>query len=196
MECFVTIVNGFQPLTIITKHSILDVATALDPPLETFSKGVLRTSRNMCLYLKWFATVVNDNSHRLLLQSAPSYIQREPWTFLFFMSIVCCNLDISQWNFNLIQDGPFCGCSRMEGGAKRPPLLNLSQISCSDETWSSYKLRSKGLKTWRIWKIYKSCGTPIEFCWHQHFFHRKSTTFVISRKTDIGCFLIHNFYFF
>ena len=33
MECFVIIVNGFQPLTIITKHSILDVTAALDPPL-------------------------------------------------------------------------------------------------------------------------------------------------------------------
>ena len=28
MECFVIIVNGFQPLTIITKSSILDVAAA------------------------------------------------------------------------------------------------------------------------------------------------------------------------
>ena len=27
------IVNGWKPLTIITKHSILDVAAALDPPL-------------------------------------------------------------------------------------------------------------------------------------------------------------------
>ena len=34
MECFVIIVNGFQPLTIITKRSILDVATVLDPPLR------------------------------------------------------------------------------------------------------------------------------------------------------------------
>ena len=33
MECFVMIVNGWKPLTIITKHSILDVAAALDPPL-------------------------------------------------------------------------------------------------------------------------------------------------------------------
>ena len=33
MECFVIIVNDFQPLTIITKRSILDVAAALDPPL-------------------------------------------------------------------------------------------------------------------------------------------------------------------
>ena len=34
MECFVIIVNDFQPLTIITKRSILDVAAALDPPQE------------------------------------------------------------------------------------------------------------------------------------------------------------------
>ena len=33
MEHFVKIVNGFQPLTIITKRSILDVAAALDPLL-------------------------------------------------------------------------------------------------------------------------------------------------------------------
>ena len=33
MERFVMIVNGFQPLTIITKRSILDVAAALDLPL-------------------------------------------------------------------------------------------------------------------------------------------------------------------
>ena len=33
MERFVIIVNGFQPLTIITKCSILDVAAALDPSL-------------------------------------------------------------------------------------------------------------------------------------------------------------------
>ena len=33
MDCSVIIVNGFQPLTIITKRSILDVAAALDPPL-------------------------------------------------------------------------------------------------------------------------------------------------------------------
>ena len=33
MELFVIIVNGFQPLTIITKYSILDVAAVLDPLL-------------------------------------------------------------------------------------------------------------------------------------------------------------------
>ena len=33
MECFVVIVNGWKPLTVITKHSILDFAAALDPSL-------------------------------------------------------------------------------------------------------------------------------------------------------------------
>ena len=33
MERLVIIVNGLKPLTINTKHSILDVAAALDPPL-------------------------------------------------------------------------------------------------------------------------------------------------------------------
>ena len=32
------IVNGFQPLTIILKRSILDVAAALDPPLSLTSQ--------------------------------------------------------------------------------------------------------------------------------------------------------------
>ena len=35
MEHFVIIVNGWKPLTIITKCSILDVAAVLDPPLLT-----------------------------------------------------------------------------------------------------------------------------------------------------------------
>ena len=36
MELFVIIVNGWKPLTIITKRSILDVAAVLDPPLLLF----------------------------------------------------------------------------------------------------------------------------------------------------------------
>ena len=38
MERFVIIVNGWKPLTIITKRSILDVAAALDPPLNSVLK--------------------------------------------------------------------------------------------------------------------------------------------------------------
>ena len=41
MERFVIIVNGFQPLTIITKRSILHVAAALDPPLMLAKKAPL-----------------------------------------------------------------------------------------------------------------------------------------------------------
>ena len=33
MMRLVTIINGWKPLTIITRYSILDVAAALDPPL-------------------------------------------------------------------------------------------------------------------------------------------------------------------
>ena len=35
MECFVIIVNSLKPLTIITKHSILDVVATLDQPLHS-----------------------------------------------------------------------------------------------------------------------------------------------------------------
>ena len=41
MERFVIIVNGFQPLTIVTKRSILDVAAVLDPPLIVASTDLL-----------------------------------------------------------------------------------------------------------------------------------------------------------
>ena len=37
MERFVIIVNGSQPLTIITKRSILNVVAVLDPPLITLT---------------------------------------------------------------------------------------------------------------------------------------------------------------
>ena len=36
MEHFVTIVNGWKPLTIITKSFVLVVAAVVDPPLKTF----------------------------------------------------------------------------------------------------------------------------------------------------------------
>ena len=42
MERFVIIVNGWKPLTIITKSSILDVAAVLDPPLLPIHSGFLR----------------------------------------------------------------------------------------------------------------------------------------------------------
>ena len=47
MERVVIIVNGWKQLTIITKHSILDVVAALDPPLSLIGfrkKSVQRIS--------------------------------------------------------------------------------------------------------------------------------------------------------
>ena len=40
MERFVIIVNGWKPLTIIKKRSILDVAAALYPPLNKGTKNI------------------------------------------------------------------------------------------------------------------------------------------------------------
>ena len=46
MDCFVIIVNGFQPLTIITKPSILDVAAVLGPTLvSAYDVASLRRQR-------------------------------------------------------------------------------------------------------------------------------------------------------
>ena len=38
VEIFSTIVNGFKPLIINTKRSILDFASVLDPPLNTIER--------------------------------------------------------------------------------------------------------------------------------------------------------------
>ena len=49
MERFVIIVSGFQPLTITTKRSILDVAGVLGPPrrvLEAYINKIIRPTLN------------------------------------------------------------------------------------------------------------------------------------------------------
>ena len=46
MERFVIIVNGWKPLTIITKRSILDVAAVLDAPLVLRLTSISRYLRN------------------------------------------------------------------------------------------------------------------------------------------------------
>ena len=45
MELFVITVNGYRPLTIITKDSILDVAGVLDPPLVGCFKDLVVLQR-------------------------------------------------------------------------------------------------------------------------------------------------------
>ena len=49
VELFVIIVNGWRPLTIITKSSTLDVAAVLDPPLLIMSISKILT--DLCLIM-------------------------------------------------------------------------------------------------------------------------------------------------
>ena len=49
MERFVIIVNSFQPFTIITNRSILDVAAVLDPPLISATSKQLKYPENFNL---------------------------------------------------------------------------------------------------------------------------------------------------
>ena len=53
MERFVIIVNGWKPLTIITKHSILDVAAVVDPPMTYLSLFKFSLSAQTTRYLKF-----------------------------------------------------------------------------------------------------------------------------------------------
>ena len=51
IERFVIIVNGYQPLTIITKRSILDVTAVLDPPLIRAKCSLQSAGEDMFLIL-------------------------------------------------------------------------------------------------------------------------------------------------
>ena len=62
-----------------------------------------------------------------------------------------------------IQDGAFRGCSGM-GGSKRPR----PKIFHTYPTMMKLGTVIPYLK--KIQKIYESRDTPLEFCWHQHFF--------------------------
>ena len=59
IECFVMIVNDWKLLTIITKHSILDVATALDPRLCVSVNNMEETVKSFeepsTKLFKWFS---------------------------------------------------------------------------------------------------------------------------------------------
>ena len=66
MELFGIIVNSFLPLTIITKLSILDVATALDPPLSITTNGCFYTLKSFSRLLLTLPvdTVCKLNVHK------------------------------------------------------------------------------------------------------------------------------------
>ena len=66
MERFVIIVNGFQPLTIITKRSILGVAVVLDPPLlgdPGLSVAYLKYAGNITVYNLQSANPLNSQKN-------------------------------------------------------------------------------------------------------------------------------------
>ena len=73
--------------------------------------------------------------------------------------LVCTKTDSTPYNFNLIQDGLFRDCSRMDGG---PKICHTYHTTMKLGTTIPY-LRE-------IQKMYKSRDTSLESYWHQHFF--------------------------
>ena len=106
MEHFMKIVNGWKPLTVITKHSILDVTAALDPPLISITRKVSLWDRPCCCNMLnydadkipksynniyWFSVIDRKNRGWLLLQtlnlvtevkSKSSIFKQIAWRFL------------------------------------------------------------------------------------------------------------------
>ena len=75
MERFVIIVNGFQPLTIITKRHILDVAGALDLPLST---DTVTSQFGLQQIIKELKHIIGDSSSCIELSfTAPPNLVRE-----------------------------------------------------------------------------------------------------------------------
>ena len=66
MDCFMTIVNIWKPLTIITKRSILDVAAVLDPPLGVFFFVQLIVLIIHFLVLLWARKISNQFIQKIM----------------------------------------------------------------------------------------------------------------------------------
>ena len=87
MECFVIIVNGFQPLTIITKRSILDVAAVLDLPLNTITKSLIFTlyGGDSKGFIMGFMALINKGwNTKAKFQQKKIYKNTEAETFILF----------------------------------------------------------------------------------------------------------------
>ena len=93
-------------------------------------------------------------------------------------------------DLNLIQDGPFWGCSLL--GGKKPSPQNLSRLSYNDETWQSYTLPKENPKNlWITWHTFCVLLTSA-------FLYQKLGNLALSRNTDIDCILVvsNSFHFF
>ena len=90
------------------------------------------------------------------------------------------------WYHNPIQDGPFQGCTRMQMGVGGdPPPSNLSHISYSNETWYSYRRRSK--------KCMNQLTHPLSSADISIFSLEIGKLCYISENTDINCILVNDF---
>ena len=81
----------------------------------------------------------------------------------------------------------FFGAAHGWGGGKKAPLPKICHTYPT-----TIKLGTVVPYPRKIKKIYESRDSPLD----QHFFHRKSANFAISKNTDIDRILIHNFYLF
>ena len=80
--------------------------------------------------------------------------------------ILCIETCTHYYIINPIQDGLFSGLLTDGRGAKRtPPLKSVTHPTMM-------KLGTVIPYPKKIQKIYESRDTPLEFCWHQHFFTR------------------------
>ena len=68
MERFVII--GFQPLTIITKPSSLDVAAALDPPLVKYIKYIILIEKEMLFLVLEFHECTKSSYLKIKIKNA------------------------------------------------------------------------------------------------------------------------------
>ena len=104
-------------------------------------------------------TKINISPLQYHVVNAPTFVE------LFKIKIhslerECKHLDSA--NFNPIHDGHFRGCSMMGGGKKAPPLPKICHTYPT-----MMKLGTVIFYLKKIQKVYESCGTPPDFCWHQ-----------------------------
>ena len=82
MERFVIIANGWKPLIIITKRSILDVAAVLDPPLVIFAKRPILDNLQDSEYAFGKKIIMNPYEYNLSneLKMKKNIIANNKWT--------------------------------------------------------------------------------------------------------------------
>ena len=86
----------------------------------------------------------------------------------------------------------FFGAAHGWGGEEqKPPPLH--KICHTYPTMMKLSTVTSYLK--KVQERFESRDTPLEFCWHHHFFS-ENRKFAISRNTDIDCNLIHKFLFY